>query len=205
MINEFLKHECNCEGKCDVCTCEEERKATVGARVPNDNEVFWARDNDTVLIPTKRDEDGGFDVYANFEEDYIVIPRHTTVMIPTGLHSAFSSKWVAILKERGSNGSKGIAQRCGVLDSGFRNEWKIPLTNTNNCDVIIAKKHVVDHIKETYSTSYEDDVIIYPYEKAVCQAIFVEVPKLEHHEISVDELLNIPSERGMGMLGSSGK
>ena len=98
----------------------------------DDDKVFWARDNETVKIPTKREEDAGWDVYANFEEDMWVIQPHTTVMIPTNLRSAFSPKWVAILKERGSTGTKGIAQRCGVIDSGFRNAWMIPITNTTN-------------------------------------------------------------------------
>lgn len=182
--------------------CEENKEVMIKVA---DEFILWARDNDTVIIPTKRDEDAGWDIYANFEDDYMLIPPHTTVMIPTGLHSAFSSKWVAILKERGSNGSKGIAQRCGVIDSGFRNEWRVPLTNTNDCDIIIAKKHIVDEIKNKYSEINLENFIIYPYEKGICQALFVEVPKLKTREISVEELLNIPSERGMGMLGSSGK
>lgn len=163
----------------------------------DDNKVFWARDNETVKIPTKREEDAGWDIYANFEEDMWVIQPHTTVMIPTNLRSAFSPKWVAILKERGSTGTKGIAQRCGVIDSGFRNAWMIPITNTTNKPIVILKKGVdVEGLGE---------VVIYPYEKAIAQAIFVEVPKLQSEEISVEELLNIKSERGEGMLGSSKK
>lgn len=162
-----------------------------------DNKIFWAKDNETVVIPTKRDEDAGWDIYANFEEDYLEVPPHTTVMIPTNLRSAFSPKWVAILKERGSTGTKGIAQRCGVIDSGFRNAWMIPITNTTDKTIVILKKDV--------GINFIEEVIIYPYEKAVAQAIFVEVPKLKSEEISVEELLNIKSERGEGMLGSSKK
>ena len=62
----------------------------------DDDKVFWARDNDTVKIPTKREEDAGWDIYANFEEDMWVIQPHTTVMIPTNLRSALSPKWGAI-------------------------------------------------------------------------------------------------------------
>ena len=163
----------------------------------DDNKVFWARDNETVMIPTKREEDAGWDIYANFEEDMWVIQPHTTVMIPTNLRSAFSPKWVAILKERGSTGTKGIAQRCGVIDSGFRNAWMIPITNTTDKPIVILKKDV--------EVEGLDEVVVYPYEKAIAQAIFVEVPKLQSEEISVEELLNIKSERGEGMLGSSKK
>lgn len=163
----------------------------------DDNKIFWARDNETVKIPTKREEDAGWDIYANFEEDMWVIQPHTTVMIPTNLRSAFSPKWVAILKERGSTGTKGIAQRCGVIDSGFRNAWMIPITNTTDKPIVILKKDV--------EVEGLDEVVVYPYEKAIAQAIFVEVPKLQSEEISVEELLNIKSERGEGMLGSSKK
>jgi dUTP pyrophosphatase len=172
-------------------------KGELDMKKVDDDKVFWARDNETVMIPTKREEDAGWDIYANFEEDMWVIQPHTTVMIPTNLRSAFSPKWVAILKERGSTGTKGIAQRCGVIDSGFRNAWMIPITNTTDKPIVILKKGVdVEGLSE---------VVIYPYEKAIAQAIFVEVPKLQSEEISVEELLNIKSERGEGMLGSSKK
>ena len=47
--------------------------------------------------------------------------------------------------------------------------------------------------------------IIYPYTKAICQALLLPVPKVEIEEISLEELKAIPSERGEGKLGSSGK
>jgi dUTP pyrophosphatase len=50
-----------------------------------------------------------------------------------------------------------------------------------------------------------NDSIIYPYEKALCQAIVLPVPKMNVKEISAEELKAIPSKRGEGMLGSSGK
>ena len=97
-----------------------------------DNDLYFAKVNPNAIIPSKRDEDGGYDVYACFDEDYMVIQPHETKLIPSGIATAFSPKWVAIIKERGSNGSKGIAQRCGVIDSGYRNEWFVPLSNTND-------------------------------------------------------------------------
>lgn len=85
-----------------------------------DDELYFAKVKPGAIIPSKRDEDAAMDVYACFDEDYLVIPPHTTVLIPTGIATAFSSKWVALLRERGSNGSKGIAQRAGVIDSKGR-------------------------------------------------------------------------------------
>ena len=83
--------------------------------------VKFAKVRPTAEIPTKRVEDAGYDIYADFEEDYIIVPPHKTKMIPTGIASACDTDYCFILKERGSTGSKGIAQRCGVIDSGYRN------------------------------------------------------------------------------------
>ena len=85
--------------------------------------IYFARLNDEVALPYKRVEDGGYDIYANFIDDYIEIKPNEVKLIPTGLVSAFNPKWVIILKERGSTGTKGIEQRCGVIDSGFSGEW----------------------------------------------------------------------------------
>lgn len=165
--------------------------------------LLFAGATDEVKIPTKADENAGYDIYPNFEEDFLVIQPHATRMIPTGLRSAFSSDYVAILKERGSTGTKGIAQRCGVIDSGFRGEWFIPITNTDSIILVIAKEHIsLSEIKDTLCTSMFK---VYPYEKAICQAIMVPVPKMEVQKVSVEEILNIKSERGEGQLGSSGK
>ena len=47
--------------------------------------------------------------------------------------------------------------------------------------------------------------VVYPYSKAIAQLIVHEVPKMDIKEISYDELKKIPSKRGTGSLGSSGK
>ena len=163
-----------------------------------DDELYFAKVKPDAIIPSKRDEDAAMDIYACFDEDYLVIPPHTTILIPTGIASAFSSKWVALLRERGSNGSKGLAQRAGVIDSGYRGEWFVPLTNTNRVPIVIAKKGV--ELPLMYN-----DAIIYPYEKGIAQLLMVEVPKLRTKEISYEELLQFSSERGTGCLGSSKK
>lgn len=163
-----------------------------------DDELYFAKVKPSAIIPSKRDEDAAYDIYACFDEDYLVIPPHKTVLIPTGIATVFSPKWVALLRERGSNGSKGIAQRAGVIDSGYRGEWFVPLTNTNRVPVVIVKKGV--ELPLMYN-----DAIIYPYEKGIAQLLMVEVPKLRTKEITYEELLRFNSERGTGALGSSGK
>lgn len=167
----------------------------------NKNRILFSKLKDSAIIPTKREEDGAFDVYACFDKDYMILQPHETKMIPTGLASAFSSNYVAILKERGSNGSKGIGQRAGVVDSGYRGEWFVPLTNHNDVNVIIKKKDYMVSNDDVFGLPY----IEYPYEKAITQCIMVEVPKLTIDEVTMDELLSYTSERGTGALGSSGK
>lgn len=168
-----------------------------------DNKLFFARKNNTVILPTKSDENAGYDIYANFEESYFVIPPHTTKMVPTGLHSACSKGYYIQLLERGSTGTKGIAQRCGVIDSGYRGEWFVPLTNTTNNTIVISKVNE-EELVENLCLS-RNAIVIYPYSKAICQAAILPVPKMEVKEISVDEIMEIKSERGTGALGSSGK
>ena len=168
--------------------------------------VKFARVRPTAVIPTKRDEDAGFDIYADFEDDFIIIDPHTTTLIPTGIASACDADYCFILKERGSTGSKGIAQRCGVIDSGYRNEWFVPITNTTDKKIAIVKKDT-DYIfmKNTYYIFMKNTYTIYPYEKAIAQALIIPVPKVKVEELTYNELKEIASDRGMGALGSSGK
>lgn len=163
--------------------------------------IRFTRIDDDARIPQKRGEDAGYDIYACFKEDYIRIPPHDTVVLPTGLASAFPSGYYFQLQERGSTGSQGIAQRCGVIDSGYRGEWFIPLTNTRDIPLYIVKKHA----EEAVRAAFGKDAWIYPAEKAICQAILLPVLDCEIVEIDKSRLAKLKSERGEGRLGSSGK
>ena len=170
-----------------------------------ENKVYFAKLKNDVILPSKNYDNAGYDIYANFTEEYIVIKPNETKMIPTKLVSAFSNKYVAILKERGSTGTKGIGQRCGVIDSSFRGEWFIPITNHNNVDLYIIKSNVtVLNINKSDSTNFNRS-IKYPYEKAICQCIFVELPETIIEETDIENIMNIVSTRGKGMLGSTKK
>ena len=166
--------------------------------------VKFAKVRPDAIIPSKRDEDIGFDIYACFDEDYMVINPHETKLIPTGIASACDPGYGFLLFERGSTGSKGIARRCGVIDSGYRNEWFVGLTNTTNKVMFISKLSE----RETYDSYYGDimpESFVYPYSKAIVQAWVAPVLKTNKEEISYEDLKAIPSERGLGALGSSGK
>ncbi len=118
-------------------------------------------------------------------------------MIATGLASAFSDKYVALLRERGSTGSKGMGQRAGVIDSGYRGEWFIAITNHNTVPIVITKS--IAFIPEQLK-----NCIIYDYNKAIAQCIILEIPKLETKVLSYDEIKSITSERGIKKLDSTG-
>lgn len=160
--------------------------------------INFAKMHPDVIMPSKRDEDGCLDIYAFFEEDSIVIQPHETKLIPTGLKSAFSPSYQVFLKERGSTGVKGIGQRAGVIDSGYRGEWLVPITNHNDRPVIIIKKECL-HEKAS------GGCIIYPYEKAICQAAIIPVPPVTIVPVSEEIIMGMESQRGEGKLGSSGK
>lgn len=162
--------------------------------------IYFAKLDETTIVPSKRDEDAGYDIYANFKEDYMVILPNETKLIPTKLASVCSADFRFQLWERGSTGTKGMGQRCGVIDSGYRNEWIIPITNHNNIPIVIIKKDVVKDEK-----LLKEIAIMYPYEKAIAQATLERVEKGTVKEITAEELKNFKSERGLGRLGSSGK
>lgn len=173
-----------------------------------ENEIAFAKIRETAIIPTKKLEDAGYDIYANFEEDYFVIEAGATRAVPSGIACAFSSKYYIQIEERSSMGKLGIKKSSGVFDSGYRGEYFIMTYNTNNKPFVISKIAAEEMPEEfevqgkTYKTA---DVIVYPYTKAICQAVVQEIPVLEEKELTYAELCEIKSERGKGGFGSSGK
>ena len=186
--------------------------------------IYFAKTRENGIIPKKRLEDAGYDLYACFDESYIKIERGEIVKINTGIATAFSSHYAMIIKERGSTGSLGLSVRMGVIDSGFRGEIKVGINNTGQRDIIITKdierikKALIrkrqNKMKDRYNLHcneldirklIEEIYFFYPYEKAIAQAVMVKIPKLKTRVIPYEKLLKIPSERGVGMLGSTGK
>jgi dUTP pyrophosphatase len=127
-------------------------------------------------------------------------------MIPTGIASCCSIDYYFQLLERGSTGTKGIGQRCGVIDSGYRNEWFVPITNHNSYPIAIIKDNSnIKNNKWEIERSFGNRTIYYPYEKAICQAVLLPVPKTEVKEVDYETLKSFKSDRGLGCLGSSNK
>ena len=157
---------------------------------------------DDVKLPVKRDIDAGHDIYANFEEDYIVIMPHSSKLISTGFKTVIPLTHYAQIFERGSSGVQNLKFNAGVIDSGFRGEWKVCLYNGNDVPVVIAKNSY--DCSDIHFTFY-DNFIVYPYEKAIAQFVVLPVPNTTIEEVTEEEFNQYTSERGEGMLGSSGK
>ena len=169
------------------------------------NNIYFAKIKQNAVIPSREEHNAGIDIYPCFDEDYFVIEPHTTRLVPTGIASAIPIDFYIQIYERGSSGSKGIKYSAGVIDSSYRGEWFLATTNTNDKPVIISKLDMAslpNSVRELIEATY----IIYPYNKALFQGVVHSVHnELERKEISHDELLKIPSERGTGKLGSSNK
>lgn len=230
--------------------------------------IRFAKVNEKAIIPSKNVENAGYDIYGIFggndDENRIVKP-HQTKLIPTGIACALPSKYYFQVEERGSTGSKGIKKSAGVIDSGYRGEIFIAITNSTNRYLVFGdkdsyiaearaeldkwqsidennmteedrnslKKALIKQIGEDVfnqfneeaknealkelaslikrpaaSAEFEENLetaIFYPDTKAIAQLVLHEVPIVNIEEISYEELKEIPSERGNGKLGSSGK
>ena len=195
-----------------------------------ENDLYFAKVNRNAIIPTKEKENAGYDIYACFNKDFLVIPPHSTKLVPTGIASAISDKYYLGVAERGSTGKIGMKYSAGVIDSGYRGEIFIGLSNINDVPIVISKL-TREELEENYGKigygetiymteeEYEDLIyledyeeydnltcIIYPYSKAIAQLIVHEVHnEVVSKEISYEELQSVPSKRGTGSLGSSGK
>ena len=172
------------------------------------NQICFAKIRESAKVPCKKVEDEGYDLYADFEEKFFVIGAGETKAVPTGIAAAFSSDYYAQVEERSSLAKIGIKKSGGVMDSGYRGEYLIMLYNTNKKSFVISKESaetLADEFEVNGVKYKKEDVILYPYTKAVCQIVMHEVPKLDSKEISYEELKAIPSERGAGGFGSSNK
>ena len=176
-------------------------------------EVFFAKVNETAIIPTKRLEDAGFDIYANVESKVIedkeiheiYVPAFKTTLVPTGVAIATpTTHYFNVKHERGSTSahkkgsdfSPSMAVLAGVVDSGYRGEIFIAMTPLHK-DVLITSE--VDEV------TVEDHVILYPYAKAIAQGTLDLVSEGNVNVVTYEALKAIKSERGMTKLGQSGK
>jgi dUTP pyrophosphatase len=167
--------------------------------------VFFAKVKPEGIIPSKRDEDAGYDIYACVEGKEvngqiiheIFCPAFKTTLVPTGIAMALpNTHYFNTKHERGSTGKISMSVLSGVIDSGYRGELFIAIAPLHK-DVLITS--------EVTETEVGENVILYPYSKAIAQGTIDLVPQVNIEEISFEELQNIESERGATKLGQSGK
>lgn len=109
------------------------------------------RISSTATLPTKKDlADAGIDIYAN--ETYTLKPGEVHAF-STGITSEFPKGYVALLWDRSGLGSQGIHRLAGVIDSGYRGEWKVVLLNTTKKPFAI---HTGDKIVQCILQKYEN-------------------------------------------------
>lgn len=142
--------------------------------------IKFAKLVDSATIPNGRDEDLGIDFY-HYDKRMLTVTLkpHIVYQLPTGIIMAMDEGYGMILKERSSLGSKGIALRAGVIDSGYRGEVIICLENTTNNDINIDLT------------------------KAIAQGVLIPNPKKVIEEYKIEEINAIGSERGVGGFGST--
>ena len=163
--------------------------------------IYWDKLNEKAKVPNKRDEDAGFDIYTT--DDECILKPGETKFFGTGLRSAFQKEFWIEIKERGSTGAVGLSVRSGVIDSGYRGEWKIMLTNINKYPVVFS--HSVDKVTYVYSKVFKKKIkkVIYPLSKAIAQAVVVPLPHISCRPWDYSKIA--ASERGETGWGASGK
>jgi len=92
-------------------------------------ELQVKRLTETAKLPTKAyDDPAGYDLYA--DEDAI-LDFGVPVKIKTGIATAFPAGFVGFIHDRGGMGSTGVHRFAGVVDSDYRGEWIVVLSNLN--------------------------------------------------------------------------
>lgn len=158
-------------------------------------DLIWGLFSDTAVKPTKREEDGGWDIYEDdlFQQGIYeyTLKVGETKRFNTNLGYAIPTGYTALVKERSSTGKLSMYVGAGVCDSGYRNQCGVFITNASNEDVTINMQN--------------DD----GSRKAIAQILFV---KTEHKKdpksvrTTPDEFAQMyPSTRGLGREGSSNK
>lgn len=189
--------------------------------------IKFSREHDGIKIPSRRGEDAGCDLYvdpkwlAEQEEGAIVILPNETVMLSTGLRSVIKIGYYAQIQEKGGSGTVGLKYGSGVIDSGFRGIWNVVVTNCSQKPIVITTpenyerlvKKSVEELKELHPDATEEiteDFVkalhtFYNSSKGVAQFVLLPVPQVRIEEVSIEEILATPSERGEGKLGSTDK
>lgn len=181
--------------------------------------IKFSKENERCIIPSKSNENAGYDLYADPELEIIFIESLATAMVSTGIRSIIPEDYYAQIQERGSTGVKAMKYGAGVIDSSYRGIWNIVITNCSPKPLVIydetkiSEDDIVDSLiakigvlgKTIDRNKILDSLILYPMSKGIAQFVLLPVPKTKIEEVTVDEILSNKTERMEGKLGSSGK
>jgi len=137
--------------------------------------VFDLRSPTATMPRRGSTEAAGLDLYCC--EKIVRVAPGTTVKIDTGVVSRFNKGWGAFIWDRGSMGVVGMHRLAGLVDSDYRDTWKVIMNNTTSEPFVIRKG---DRIAQV-----------------VFQRCWMGTPKFG--TVTVD------TERGTGAFGSTGK
>lgn len=178
--------------------------------------LVWCPLQEEVSVPTKRDNDAGYDIYAKLDKPILLYP-HSVYLFSTGLATKIPDGYWMCVKERSSTGLLNLSVRSGVIDSNYLGEWKIIISNLSGhvCYVFNKKyKHGKKLTKEELNSLFPDISNFDTYfiyisyniaEKAIAQAVLMILPVVETKILSKEEFALIRTDRGNGWNGSSGK
>lgn len=166
------------------------------------DKIYFAKTHHHAIIPSKRDEDAGYDFYPCFSEDFMYLSPFETKLIPTGIAWSSSKNFYMQMVERSSTGSKGIKVSAGVIDSGYHGEIKIAIFNANNLPLLISN---LSEVQLQQTGMVPNSYIFHPTKKAIAQGIIHRVENLQVNELSYEQLLSIPSQRKDQGFGSTDK
>ncbi len=172
--------------------------------------IKWHKLNPKAKIPTKRDEDAGFDIYT-IEEEVLLMPLEKR-LFGTGIAAAAEPGWWLLAFDRGSTGSHGIHTHCGVIDNGYRGEIFICLCNDNPYPVKFTSQVIKPSFAENDFYFDADgreccgEIYYYPVSKAIAQIIPIAQPTVVSEVVDDDEWDKYcNTARGETKLGASGK
>lgn len=155
----------------------------------NEFKLTWGKFSPTAIVPTKRVEDAGLDIYCDYKalglSDIYVLKPHETKRFDSNIGVVIPEGYVGVVKERSSTGKHTCYVGAGIIDSGYRFGIGVFFSNASDEEIVINLK------------------------KAIAQMIIL---KCEHDdgsdvvEITPEQFKDMfPSERGLGKEGSSGK
>lgn len=169
------------------------------------NKIYFSKLKEKAKIPSKKDEDAGYDIFACFDDDFILLQEFETKLIPTGIAWACSKHYYMQFHERSSTGVKGIKYNGGVIDSGYRGEFKVAIFNATRKKLVFT--FLSDENLFKLYPEFKDDkkYLIYNCNKAIAEGVIHRNYKMNVKEVSYEKLKTFTSQRKDGGFGSTNK